>query len=127
MGSHRRTIAAAIATSLASLSLYPIFYGFAWFWAGVGATLTIALVGTLTRLRRLPVLVCVLAALAGLLLLPERRVRGRQVVALRGAESDLAAPAVGLGGNGFQRVVQVRSAGAGTVRHDAARRRGHRA
>ncbi len=68
MGSHRRTLAAAAATMLASLSLYPIFYGFAWFWAGVGATLTIALAGTLTRLRRLPVLVCLLGGLAGLLL-----------------------------------------------------------
>jgi transglutaminase-like putative cysteine protease len=68
MGSYRRTIAAVVATSLASLSLYPIFYGFAWFWAGFGATLTIAIAGTLTRLRRLPVLVCVLAGLAGLLL-----------------------------------------------------------
>jgi transglutaminase-like putative cysteine protease len=68
MGSYRRTLAAAVATSLASLSLYPIFYGFAWFWAGVGATLTIALAGTLTRLRRLPVLVCMLGGLAGLLL-----------------------------------------------------------
>jgi transglutaminase-like putative cysteine protease len=68
MGSYRRTLAAAVATTLASLSLYPIFYGFAWFWAGVGATLTIALAGTLTRLRRLPVFVCMLGGLAGLLL-----------------------------------------------------------
>jgi transglutaminase-like putative cysteine protease len=68
MVSHRRTLAAAAATTLASVSLYPIFYGFAWFWAGVGATLTIALAGTLTRLRRLPVLVCMLGGLAGLLL-----------------------------------------------------------
>jgi len=68
MGSHRRTLAAAAATTMASLSLYPIFYGFAWFWAGFGATLTIALAGTLTRLRRLPVFVCMLGGLAGLLL-----------------------------------------------------------
>jgi transglutaminase-like putative cysteine protease len=68
MGSHHRTLAAAAATMLASLSLYPIFYGFAWFWAGVGATLTVALAGTLTRLRRLPMLVCMLGGLAGLLL-----------------------------------------------------------
>jgi transglutaminase-like putative cysteine protease len=68
MGSYRRTLAAALATTLASLSLYPIFYGFAWFWAGVGASLTIALAGTLTRLRRLPPVVCLLGGLAGLLL-----------------------------------------------------------
>ncbi len=68
MGSHRRTLAAAVAVMLASFSLYPIFTGMAWFWAGVGAVLTVALAGTLTRLRRLPVPVCLLAGLAGLLL-----------------------------------------------------------
>jgi transglutaminase-like putative cysteine protease len=68
MGSYRRTLAAAAATTLASVSLYPVFYGFAWFWAGFGATLAIALAGTLTRLRRLPVPVCMLGGLAGLLL-----------------------------------------------------------
>src|SRR5215469_15419131 len=68
MGSNRRTLAAAVATILASLSLYPVFYGFAWFWAGVGAALTVAVAGTLTRLRRLPVPVCLLGGLAGLLL-----------------------------------------------------------
>jgi transglutaminase-like putative cysteine protease len=68
MSSHRRTLAAALATSLASLSLYPVFYGFAWFWAGVGASLTIALAGTLTRLRRLPPFFCLAGGLAGLLL-----------------------------------------------------------
>jgi transglutaminase-like putative cysteine protease len=67
MGSNRRTVAAAAATILASLSLYPVFYGFAWFWAGVGASLTVALAGTLTRLRRLPAFVCLTGGLAGLL------------------------------------------------------------
>jgi transglutaminase-like putative cysteine protease len=68
MGSYRRTTAAAAATILASLSLYPIFYGFAWFWTGVAAVLTIAIAGTLTRLRRLPVLVCLAGGLVALLL-----------------------------------------------------------
>jgi transglutaminase-like putative cysteine protease len=68
MASHRRTIAAAAATILTSISLYPVFIGTAWFWAGAGAVLAVAGAGTLTRLRRLPVLVCVVGSLAGLLL-----------------------------------------------------------
>jgi transglutaminase-like putative cysteine protease len=68
MGNYRRTIAAAAATILASLSLYPIFYGFAWFWTGVAAVLTVAVAGTLTRLRRLPVFVCLAGSLVALLL-----------------------------------------------------------
>jgi hypothetical protein len=68
MSSHRRTIAAAAATILTSISLYPVFIGTAWFWAGAGAVLAVAGAATLTRLRRLPVLVCVVGTLAGLLL-----------------------------------------------------------
>ena len=68
MASHRRTIAAAAATILASISLYPVFVGTAWFWAGAGAVLAVAGAGTLTRLRRLPVPLCVLGVAAGLLL-----------------------------------------------------------
>ena len=56
--SHRQTIAAALATVAAGISLYPLFLGTNWFWAGVGATVTVALAGTLTRLRRLPLLAC---------------------------------------------------------------------
>ncbi len=56
--SHRQTIAAAIATMAASVSLYPLFIGATWFWAGAGAVVTVALAGTLTRLRRLPLLAC---------------------------------------------------------------------
>jgi TgpA N-terminal domain/Transglutaminase-like superfamily len=69
MASHRRTLAAAIATVLASISLYPIFTGAPlWFWDGLGAVLVVAAVGTLTRLRRLPVTACLAAGAAGLLL-----------------------------------------------------------
>jgi transglutaminase-like putative cysteine protease len=66
MSSHRLTIAAATATMLAAISLYPLFMGTSWFWAGAGATITVAAMGTLTRLRRLPVLVCLVAGAAGL-------------------------------------------------------------
>ncbi|HEX6448106.1 MAG TPA: DUF3488 and transglutaminase-like domain-containing protein [Trebonia sp.] len=68
MGNRRRTIAAAVATILTSTGLYPIFSGGGWFWAGAGAALTIAGAGALTRLRRLPVPVCLLASLVALLL-----------------------------------------------------------
>jgi len=68
MGNRRRTIATAVATILTSISLYPIFSGGGWFWAGAGAALTIAGAGALTRLRRLPLLVCLLGGLVALLL-----------------------------------------------------------
>ncbi|HEY1706445.1 MAG TPA: DUF3488 and transglutaminase-like domain-containing protein [Trebonia sp.] len=67
-GGRRRTIAAGGAVLCASTALYPVFSGTAWFWAGAGATVTVAAVGMATRLRRLPVLVCLLAGVAGLLL-----------------------------------------------------------
>jgi hypothetical protein len=68
VSSHRQTIAAAIATTTASVSLFPLFIGAAWFWAGAGATATIAAAGTLTRLRRLPVLACLTVSLLCLVL-----------------------------------------------------------
>jgi transglutaminase-like putative cysteine protease len=68
MASHRRTVAAACAVILASISLYPIFTGTTWFWAGCGSALVVALAGTATRLRRLPVAVTLLAGILALLL-----------------------------------------------------------
>jgi hypothetical protein len=68
MGSHRKTIAAGIATLLAATSLYPLFIGTAWLFAGLGAIIAVALAGTLTRLRRLPVAACLLAGAAALVL-----------------------------------------------------------
>jgi transglutaminase-like putative cysteine protease len=68
VSSHRLTVAAAIAAVLAGTSLYPLFMGTTWFWAGLGATITVAGVGTLTRLRRLPVVVCLAATVLGLTL-----------------------------------------------------------
>jgi transglutaminase-like putative cysteine protease len=68
MASHRRTAAAAFAVILASLSLYPIFYGLGWFWAGCGSVIVVALTGTATRLRQLPVIVVLLAGVVTLLL-----------------------------------------------------------
>src|SRR5262252_158249 len=68
MASHRRTLAAAAATVAASVSLYPLFLGALWFWAGAGAVAVVAAAGTLTRLRRLPVAVCLAGGVLGLLL-----------------------------------------------------------
>jgi hypothetical protein len=65
---YRLTFAAAAGTVLASTALYALFVGMEWFWAGVGAVIVVAAVGLATRIRRLPVLVCVAAGLAGLLL-----------------------------------------------------------
>jgi transglutaminase-like putative cysteine protease len=68
MASHRRTAAAALAVILASVSLYPVFIGVLWFWAGCGSVLVVALAGTATRLRRLPVPVVLALGAAALLL-----------------------------------------------------------
>lgn len=68
MASHRRTAAAAAAVILASVSLYPIFTGLLWFWAGCASVIVVALTGTLTRLRRLPVALVLVLGVVGLLL-----------------------------------------------------------
>ena len=68
MSSHRRTLAAAVATAAASVSLYPIFTGGLWFLAGLGAIVVIAAAGTATRWRRLPEPVCLAGGLVALLL-----------------------------------------------------------
>ena len=45
----RLTVTAAVAVVLASVSLYPLIQGGAWFWAGIGAVITAAAAGTVTR------------------------------------------------------------------------------
>jgi len=66
--SQRLTVAAAVATIAASLSLYPLVSGWLWFWEGAGAVALVALAGSLTRLRALPAPICALAGLATVLL-----------------------------------------------------------
>jgi transglutaminase-like putative cysteine protease len=68
MTSHRRTLAAALASTAASVSLYPIFTGGVWFLAGLGAIAVVAAAGTATRWRRLPEPVCLGGGLVALLL-----------------------------------------------------------
>ena len=65
---HRLTIIAALATAAASTGLFLLIMGGSWFWGGIGAITVVAIIGTLTRQRVLPPVVCLLAALAGLLL-----------------------------------------------------------
>src|SRR5579863_1301366 len=62
------TLTAALASALSSTALYPLFTGSAWFYAGLGAIVTVAAAGTLSRLRTLPVLVGLAISVTGLLL-----------------------------------------------------------
>jgi transglutaminase-like putative cysteine protease len=64
----RMTATVAFACALASTVLYPLFSGSEWFYAGLGAIIAVAFSGALSRLRTLPVLVCLVIGVAGLLL-----------------------------------------------------------
>jgi transglutaminase-like putative cysteine protease len=64
----RLMLTAAIATVAASIALHPLIASSTWFWEGVGAVIVVAGVASLTRLRTLPVVVCLLATAIGLLL-----------------------------------------------------------
>ncbi len=66
--SQRLTVAAAVAVTAASLSLYPLVSGWLWFWEGAGAVTMVALAGALTRLRVLPWALCAPIGLIALLL-----------------------------------------------------------
>src|SRR6201985_2863344 len=64
----RMTVATAVACVLTSTVLLPFFISIEWFIIGAGAVIAVAATGALTRLRTLPVSVCLAASLAGLLL-----------------------------------------------------------
>ena len=64
----RMTVTVAFACALASTVLYPLFTGSGWFYAGLGAIIAVAASGALSRLRMLPILVCLVISVAGLLL-----------------------------------------------------------
>jgi len=69
MNANRRmTLTVAFACALCSIGLYPLFIGSTWFYAGLGAIITVAASGALSRLRTLPVVVCLAISVAGLLL-----------------------------------------------------------
>src|SRR5215468_10614231 len=62
------TVTTAVACVLTSTVLLPLFTTTLWFVIGAGAVIAVAATGALTRLRMLPVSVCLAAGLAGLLL-----------------------------------------------------------
>ena len=64
----RMTVTAAVACMLVSSVLLPLFINTLWFVIGAGAVITVAGTGALTRLRTLPVSVCLAASVVGLLL-----------------------------------------------------------
>ncbi len=64
----RMTVTVAFACALCSTVLYPLFRSSEWFYVGLGAIITVAASGALSRLRTLPVAVCLAISVAGLLL-----------------------------------------------------------
>jgi TgpA N-terminal domain/Transglutaminase-like superfamily len=64
----RMTLTVAFACALSSTVLYPLFRTSEWFYVGLGAIITVAASGALSRLRTLPVVVCLAISVAGLLL-----------------------------------------------------------
>jgi hypothetical protein len=74
----RLTVAAAAATVLTSIALYPLINGGMWFWGGVGAVTVVAVAGAATRRRAIPAIVCFLAEIGGLLLYLNAAFAGRQ-------------------------------------------------
>jgi len=74
----RLTVAAAVATVLASIALYPLLDGGIWFWGGVGAAIVVGVVGAATRRRAIPAVLCFLAAIAALFLYLNAVFAGRQ-------------------------------------------------
>jgi len=74
----RLTVAAAVATVLTSIALYPLFDAGTWFWDGMGAVIVIAAVGAATRRRPVPVVLCLFAAIAAEFLYLNVTFAGRQ-------------------------------------------------
>jgi transglutaminase-like putative cysteine protease len=74
----RLTVAAAVATVLASTALYPLLHGGMWFWYGIGAVIVVAAVGAATRRRAIPAIVCLLATIGGLFLYLNAAFAGHQ-------------------------------------------------
>src|SRR5262249_14968601 len=61
----RLTVAAATATLLASIALYPLMSGGMWFWAGMGAVIVVGAIGAVTRRRAIPAILSFAAMIAG--------------------------------------------------------------
>jgi transglutaminase-like putative cysteine protease len=74
----RLTVAAGVATVLASIALYPLLAGGMWFWYGVGAVIVVGAVGAVTRRRAIPAVLCFLAAIGAEFLYLNMAFAGRQ-------------------------------------------------
>jgi transglutaminase-like putative cysteine protease len=74
----RLTVAAAVATVLASIALYPLLAGGTWFWGGIGVVIVVAAVGAATRRRAIPAILCFLAAVGAEFLYLNAVFAGRQ-------------------------------------------------
>jgi hypothetical protein len=74
----RLTVTAGVATAAASVALHPLISGTTWFWAGSGAIIVVGCAGALSRLRRLPVVVCFAVSVIGLLLYLNAMFSGHQ-------------------------------------------------
>jgi len=74
----RLTVAAAVATVLASIALYPLLDGGIWFWGGIGVVIVVAAVGAATRRRAIPAILCLLAAIGAVFLYLNALFAGRQ-------------------------------------------------
>jgi hypothetical protein len=74
----RLTVAAAVATMLASIALYPLLAGGSWFWGGIAAVIVVGAVGAATRRRAIPALLCFLAGIGALFLYLNVAFAGRQ-------------------------------------------------
>src|SRR5579862_1589690 len=61
----RMTVTCAVAVVLVSTAMYPLFNFADWFYAGIGAAAVAAACGALTRLRVLPVPVCLAVSVLG--------------------------------------------------------------
>ncbi len=61
----RLTVAAGVATVLASIALYPLVAGGIWFWGGIGAVIVVGGIGAANRRYPAPAGVCFLAAVGG--------------------------------------------------------------
>ena len=106
----RMTLTVAVACVLTSVGLYPLFKGTTWFYAGAGAVITVAACGALSRLRTLPVLVCLAIGAAGLLLYLNLLFEARHSLVII-PTPDSIRQLWALAGTGFSDTRQVRAAG----------------
>ena len=119
----RMTVTTAVACVLVSTVLLPLFTDTLWFVIGAGAVIAVAGTGALTRLRTLPVSVCLAARPGGPAAVPEPDLRGAALTAAGDPDAGLAQPAVAPGGHRAARREQVRAAGPQPARPAAAGRR----